>query len=244
MTKTLLPTIIFCLSLAGAAHGQQKSYFPQMTRVQVDTSLNAWFGYEKGTKVINRSLQTLDPRDPYYRDSEAVVLGVLVAQYKAPGMKDSLTVVFESGMSDDPEFSIFGKGQKLIGHVSCLDMYINASGVIYTAGHANNMFNRRRKFQIQKDTLLEVKQPYYYVGLKGQLQKDITLYRDKTGPDVVAQLPKGYEVEVLLAESTTKDYEIDNLFLVRTDFGLVGWLRLSNEDTFGGVLKELYFRGD
>ena len=215
-----------------------------MTRVQVDTSLNAWFGYEKGTKVINRSLQTLDPRDPYYRDSEAVVLGVLVAQYKAPGMKDSLTVVFESGMSDDPEFSIFGKGQKLIGHVSCLDMYINASGVIYTAGHANNMFNRRRKFQIQKDTLLEVKQPYYYVGLKGQLQKDITLYRDKTGPDVVAQLPKGYEVEVLLAESTTKDYEIDNLFLVRTDFGLVGWLRLSNEDTFGGVLKELYFRGD
>ena len=215
-----------------------------MTRVQVDTSLNAWFGYEKGTKVINRSLQTLDPRDPYYRDSEAVVLGVLVAQYKAPGMKDSLTVVFESGMSDDPEFSIFGKGQKLIGHVSCLDMYINASGEIYTAGHANNMFNRRRKFQIQKDTLLEVKQPYYYVGLKGQLQKDITLYRDKTGPDVVAQLPKGYEVEVLLAESTTKDYEIDNLFLVRTDFGLVGWLRLSNEDTFGGVLKELYFRGD
>ena len=215
-----------------------------MTRVQVDTSLNAWFGYEKGTKVINRSLQTLDPRDPYYRDSEAVVLGELVAQYNAPGMKDSLTVVFESGMSDDPEFSIFGKGQKLIGHVSCLDMYINASGVIYTAGHANNMFNRRRKFQIQKDTLLEVKQPYYYVGLKGQLQKDITLYRDKTGPDVVAQLPKGYEVEVLLAESTTKDYEIDNLFLVRTDFGLVGWLRLSNEDTFGGVLKELYFRGD
>jgi hypothetical protein len=57
-------------------------------------------------------------------------------------------------------------------------------------------------------------------------------------------LPKGYEVEVLLAEPLTKDYETDLLFLVRTDFGLVGWLRLENEDMFGGVLTELFFMGD
>lgn len=244
MLKIIFPTALFCLALAISASGQNKSYFPQMTKILVDSSFHAVFGYEKGMQVINRSCRSLDPKDPFYCDSEAVVTGVLVAKYKAPGIKDSLSILFDGGMSDDPEFSILGKGQKLIGHVSCVEMYINASGVIYTAGHANNMFNRRRKFQIQKDTLVEVKQPYYYVGLKGQILKDITLYRDKTGPDVVAQLPKGYEIEVLLSEAPTKDYEIDNLFLVRTDFGLVGWLRLSNEDTFGGVLKELYFRGD
>ncbi|HOY04696.1 MAG TPA: hypothetical protein PLO67_04795 [Saprospiraceae bacterium] len=242
--KTVFPTILLCLALAGAASGQDKSYFPQMTKVLVDTSFHAVFGYEKGVKVLNISCQTLDPKDPFYCDSEAVVSGMIVAKYKAPGIKDSLTILFDTGMSDDPEFSIYGKDQKLVGHVSCVEMYINASGLVYTAGHANNMFNRRRKFQIQKDTLLEIKQPYYYVGIKGPIQKDVTLYKNKTGPETVAQLPKGYEVEVLLAESSNKDYEADLLFLVRTDFGLVGWLRLENEDMFGGVLTELFFMGD
>lgn len=242
--KTILSTTLFCLALAGAASGQDKSYFPQMTKVLVDTSFHAVFGYEKGVKVLNISCQTLDPKDPFYCDSEAVVSGMIVAKYKAPGIKDSLTILFDTGMSDDPEFSIYGKDQKLVGHVSCVEMYINASGLVYTAGHANNMFNRRRKFQIQKDTLLEIKQPYYYVGIKGPIQKDVTLYKNKTGPETVAQLPKGYEVEVLLAESSNKDYEADLLFLVRTDFGLVGWLRLENEDMFGGVLTELFFMGD
>lgn len=215
-----------------------------MTKVLIDTSFHAVFGYEKDVQVLNRSCLTLDPKDPFYCDGEAPVAGFVVAKYKAPGIKDSLTILFDGGMSDDPEFSIYGKGQKLIGHVSCVEMYINASGLVYTAGHANNMFNRRRKFQIQKDTLIEIKQPYYYVGIKGQVEKDITLYKDKKGPDIVAQLPKGYEIEVLLAEATTKDYEADYLFLVRTDFGLAGWLRLTNEDMYGGILKELFFRGD
>lgn len=106
------------------------------------------------------------------------------------------------------------------------------------------MYNRRRKFQLQNDTILEIKQPYNYVGLKGKTEKSITLYKDKTGPDIVAQLPKAYEIEVLLAESPTKDFESDQLFLVRTDFGLVGWLRLSTEDVYEPVLKGLFYAGD
>ena len=215
-----------------------------MSKVTVESSFHAIFGYEKGVNVLKRSCLSLDPKDPFYCDSEAVTSGVIVAMYKAPGIQDSLTILFDGGMSDDPEFSIYRKDQKLLGHVSCVEMYINASGLVYTAGHANNMFNRRRKFQIQKDTLMEIKQPYYYVGIKGPVQKDITLYRGKTGTETVAQLPKGYEVEVLLAEPLAKDYETDYLFLVRTDFGLVGWLRLTNEDMFGGVLTELFFNGD
>jgi hypothetical protein len=127
---------------------------------------------------------------------------------------------------------------------SCTEFYINSFGTIYTTGHVNNMYNRKRKFQIQKDTVIEIKQPYSYVGLKGKILKNIVLYHDKIGNEMVAQLPKGYEIEILLTEAKTKDYESDYNFLVKTDFGLVGWLRLTNEDLFGGILKELYYAGD
>ncbi len=106
------------------------------------------------------------------------------------------------------------------------------------------MYNRKRKFQIQNETINEIKQPYNYVGLKGKTLKDIVLYSEKDGNEVAAKLQAGYEIEILLAESSTKDYEIDHLFLVKTDFGLVGWLRLADEDTYGAILKELYFAGD
>jgi hypothetical protein len=47
-----------------------------------------------------------------------------------------------------------------------------------------------------------------------------------------------------LADATTKDFGMDYNFLVKTDFGLVGWLRLTNDDIYGTVLKELYYAGD
>jgi hypothetical protein len=104
------------------------------------------------------------------------------------------------------------------------------------------MYNRRRKFQIIKDTISQIEQPYNYVGLKGKTLKAITLYKEKTGFDVVAQLSKDHEIEILLAESSTPDFEPDTLFLVKTDFGLVGWLRLAGFAE--QVIEGLYYKGD
>jgi hypothetical protein len=62
-------------------------------------------------------------------------------------------------------------------------------------------------------------------------------------------LPVGYEVEVLLSENYDKfaeniDYPIN--YLVRTSFGLVGWLRLTSEDTYhlDPVIRGLGYLGD
>jgi hypothetical protein len=104
------------------------------------------------------------------------------------------------------------------------------------------MYDRRRKFQIQADTVIEVKQPYNYVGLKGKALRDFVLYKDKQGDEFVAQIPKGYDVEILLAEAETKDFAIDYNFLVKTDFGLVGWLRLDSPTE--QVIEGLYYAGD
>ncbi|MFL5765564.1 MAG: hypothetical protein ACJ77K_16585 [Bacteroidia bacterium] len=157
-------------------------------------------------------------------------------------MNDSVVILFDGGMSDDPAFKIVSKSGKIIANISCRELFLNSSGTMYTSGHVNNMYNRKKKFQIKNDTVLEITQPFSYVGMKGKTLKDIVLYKDKTGDDIVARLPKGYEIEILLCESGAKDYDMDRIFLVKTDFGLLGWLR--DEEINGGVLKELYYAGD
>lgn len=239
--KHLLPALLlFALSASAQNH------FPNLSSITLDTFFHARFGYEAScTRIVNTLCYRLDPKDPFYCPDSTFSGGRVVAKYKSPLFKDSLTILFDPGMSDDPEFSLLTKSQKVLGRVSAVELYINAAGVVYSAGHVNNMYNRKRKFQIGKDTLQEVKQPYNYVGLKGKTLKDIVLHQQKSGSDaVVARLPKGYEVEILLTDAATPDYQADLFYLVKTDFGLVGWLRLSQEDVFGGVLEGLYFRGD
>jgi hypothetical protein len=242
--KTRILILSAFLTSILTALGQTKSYFPTLTKVSIDTSYKAYFGYDKSSRLINKFCGTLDKKDPFYCSESSLIEGVVVARYKNQALKDSVNILFSGGMSDDPEFSVYTKSGRTMGRIACVEFYINSSGTIYTSGHANNMYNRRRKFQIQNDTILEIKQPYNYVGMKGKTQKDITLYKDMQGSDIVAQLPKGYEIEILLTDATTKDYQIDHFFLVKTDFGLIGWLRLTNEDIYGAVLKDLFYAGD
>jgi hypothetical protein len=54
----------------------------------------------------------------------------------------------------------------------------------------------------------------------------------------------GNEVEVLLTESSDKETRAET-FLVKTSIGIIGWLRLKNEEDFyGNILKDLYFAGE
>jgi hypothetical protein len=224
--------------------GQNKSLFPYMTKVSVDKAYNVIFGYEKkSTRLINKPCYLLSKRDPLHCDKDSVITEwVLVAKFKMDIIKDSVNIIYSPGMSDDPGFVISTKTDKIIGRFSCKEFYVNNLGTIYTAGHVNNMYDRRRKYQIQADTVTEVNQPYNFVGLKGKTLKDVTLYKDKTGDKIVAQIPKGYEIEILLAESSTKDFEVEYNFLAKTEFGLVGWLRL---DGFSDrVIEGLYYAGD
>jgi len=225
--------------------GQTKAYFPGLTRISIDTTYNVYFGYDKTTsRFTNTPCHLLNKKDPLYCEFPDSMLETwsLVAKYKSKAFKDSLNIVYSQGMSADPGFVVATKGGRILDTFSCLEFYINSSGTIYTSGHVNSMYNRRRKFQIQVDTILEVQQPYYYVGMKGKSLKDITLFKDRVGNDIVAQVPKDNEIEILLAYGTKKDFEADNLFLVKTDFGIVGWLRLEGyEDQ---VLEDLYYKGD
>ncbi len=237
---------VFAMISSMTLIGQSKNYFPNLTRTAIDTSFGIFFNYDKDfTRFINKPCHELDKKDPHFCDRDSVpVESTVVAKFKNSIVKDSITIVYSEGFSADPGFIVTNKKGKTIGSFSCLEFYINGLGTIYTSGHVNNMYDRRRKFQLKSDTILEIVQPYNYVGVKGKTLKAITLYKDKVGTDVIAQLPKDYEIEILLGDGKTEDYAADSYFLVKTDFGLVGWLRLTNEDQFGAVLKELFFAGD
>jgi hypothetical protein len=245
MTARQLTSVIL-LSIGLTSFGQTKLYFPNLTRSSIDTTYKVFFAYDKKfTRFINGPCYMLDRKDPLFCGKDSVLSEwTVVAKFKNEVLKDSLIIIYSEGMSADPGFVVTKKTGELISRFSCVEFYINGSGTIYTSGHVNNMYNRRRKFQIQNDTIIEIKQPYNFVGLKGKTLKAITLYNAKVGDEIVAQIPKEYDIEILLAEATTEDFDIDYNFLVKTDFGLVGWLRLTNDDLYGTVLEELYYAGD
>lgn len=147
--------------------------------------------------------------------------------------KQKHTVVFTMGPSADPAF-IFYKGDKEIGRIAGLELYVPGNGSIYVSGHTNNMYDQRKKFIVQNGQIKEAHQPYYYVGLSTTTTKPIKLYHNKSYKRELASLPKGAEIEVLINEG--HDY------LVRTSFGLTGWVKISTPTQTG--IDGLFYAGD
>jgi len=170
--------------------------------------------------------------------------------------KNEYLVIFCEGISVDPFFEIYrivGEKQEIdssfqiyaitneakrkIGGISGLEIVIPGNGNVYVYGHTNNMFNMRRKFTLKDDQLEEIKQPFYYVGLVSKTTQSVNLFSDISSKEKVAQLPAGYEVEVLINKG-------DN-YLIKTPFGLTGWISIP----FGTMseqtpIKGIYFAGD
>lgn len=169
--------------------------------------------------------------------------------------KEKYIVVFSEGASVDPFFVIHHINEKhgidstfkiyamindekrAIGGIKGLELIIPGNNSVYVSGHTNNMFNMRRKFLLKDNRLEEIRQPFYYVGLKSETLQPVELYSDTSHEIKVAHLPAGYQVEVLVNKGD--DY------LLKTPFGLTGWIRIP----FGTFaertpIKGIYFAGD
>ncbi|NLO70747.1 MAG: hypothetical protein GX102_07405 [Porphyromonadaceae bacterium] len=212
-------------------------------------SLKSLFGYEPSVFTrIQKRIEDLPKNDVCYAEENDMDF-VLVGRYKNASMKQAVNILFSPGPSTDPTFYITDENNHLVWEFLTENVCINASGVIYTSGNLNKMFDERCKFQLKNTFVEEVKQPYLYVGIKDKLLKPVKLYSQKSGGEVVATLPAGYEIEVLLSEDYQKlgnEFEISRNYQVRTAFGLVGWLRLTDDDTYymDPVVKGLGYYGD
>ena len=153
--------------------------------------------------------------------------------------EDKFAIVFDSGPSYDPSFRIYRMkdGEEIIiKRISGLEIAVPGDGAVYVSGHINNMFNKRRKFVVENDKMIEIIQPFYYVGLESETTKEIELFRSTEYNEPVIKLPAGAKVEVLINKND--DY------LVRTSFGLTGWIHIPPVHISLTPIKGLYFRGD
>ena len=250
--KTL--SLVFLLSLAAQiVIGQAKDAFPQLKWINPgqDTAYpDGKFGYDPATfTYIGKELQKLPKTDVCYQAENGDEY-ILIGHYKSVSIKENINILFTPGASGDPQFRISDAKNKVLWEQVADEMCINGNGVIYTAGNTDKMFNERRKYQLSGNKIVETKQPFCYVGFKGKLLKSVTLYSQKEGGTVVANLPAGYEIEVLLAEEdyTAGEYGegLPMNYLACTAFGLVGWLRLTKDDVHNSnpVLRGLGYMGD
>ena len=180
-----------------------------------------------------------------------------IVDFRLGGIRFSVS--FDPGPSEDPSYVVI-VGEEAEEHnpknrpsISGRRLFFSESGNMYADGAVNTCFNVRRKYIVSGKKIKEVKQPYYLVDLPCQLSADLVMTSRPCGQgDVVATLPKGTTVHVLLTLShdfpgPCGEIEARHLaFLVRTPFGLVGWAqtREGHLTTPGSPLDCIRWMGD
>jgi len=157
------------------------------------------------------------------------------------------TIDCDNGPSADLSCTIFRETPQGLNKVATLGgerFIFPGNGVLYTDGKNDERFDVRRKYTWHDGKLTEVKQPFYYVGLDSRTLVDLDIYSSKDFRQPVAHLPKGTTVTVLLNEVVDKgndEYDVGNC-LVKTPFGLVGWVRSTVDQP--PVIDDLLYHGD
>jgi hypothetical protein len=230
-------------SLSGKSNDQKP--FPFLERQQLGGAVIAYS--PKDVVMIIKRTDQLDADHPLYCEDGMCDQTVVLKTAISPALKMEYLVVYSPGPSADPTFIFYdasdvGHGKALFT-IGCTTLYIPENGNIYTTGHTNNMFNMRRKFRVNLREFTEEVQPFYYVGLTTKTRRAMKLYDQPQGGKVIAQIPANYAVEVLVAEFS------DGLFirnyLIKTQFGLTGWVRLRENQIYGNAdIEGLFYAGD
>jgi len=149
-------------------------------------------------------------------------------------------IEYTPGPSCDPSFIFYNNILQSLnyGHeLTALKLLIPGNGYFYAWGHIDNDYNQVRKYHIKNNKITEVKQPFYYVGLETKTNKNLILYDDTLLTNIVANLPSGSRLTVLI--------NISSYYLIKTPLGLTGWIKLHPEAMWNGkTIEGLFFKGD
>lgn len=145
-------------------------------------------------------------------------------------------ICFDPGASDDPAYIVVdAKTYKPLGVIDTDHLLLPGNGFIYAIGRTNKLHTERRKFAVRDSKVVEFKQPFLYVGLESHANRALALTSSKESTDIVASIPKGERLTVLISDG--------DWLLIKTNFGLVGWLQTSS-DREALEVEGIYFDGD
>ncbi len=240
MKKAIL--VIYLSHLTFLIFGQTTKPFPYLLEItHADDSTVHLYVDKHKTEIFNQKLSELNKNHPLYTSEDCESGMTLLAITSIDNSSRKYAIVY--GFCPEPEFHLYSASDlsKFYGAVGGVNMYIPGNGSLYVSGHLNSNFDRKVKLKFENNELKEVKQPLYYVGLKTKTLKPITLYQTKEFKNVVANLPENYRVEVLLAET---GYRHEDYYLIKTDFGLVGWAKIKAGQYSAIDIEGIYFNGD
>jgi len=224
--------------------------FAHLTTLTIDSTLEKYFS--NITIRFDKSISTVIDSMYYFTDRDGSILNEdykfrrLIVTKIDRNDDARYTIDFYPGMSVDPSFRIYinvgNELKRLSPWINGTQLTVPGDGYIYISGHTNNTFDQKRLFRIEGDEIIEVVQPYYYVGLQSVTNREIVLM-SLAGP--VVTLLQGTSVTVLL-----KQIEPNQKFsyLLKTDFGLVGWVQFKPEELYmwnkPNPIEGLYYNGD
>jgi uncharacterized membrane protein len=145
---------------------------------------------------------------------------------------------FDSGPSADPAFVITDeKSGVVLGSIGGESLIIPGNGFIYVSGRANRLHQEQDKYTIRDGKLVEIAQPFSYVGLKSKAKVPLKLLAKKDEGEVIANVPAGDAVEVVLRDGEH--------LLIKTNFGLLGWWKANtNVMADNAEIEGIYYAGD
>ncbi len=197
--------------------------FPGLTEMEF-TGGSIFYNLELA-EPISKMNRIYNTRDPAAANAKIIDEGpVLIRSRLSPESEDIFEISFKWGPGSTNNFNIkkIGGRRTEPAFFHGDKMYIPGNGYIYVEGHVNSAFNHRRKYRWEDGRFWEAPQAAYYVGLKTYITAPLKLYRDTTYTEVVASLSENQPVEVLIVGNSWKK----NDFLLKTPFGLTGWVRI------------------
>ncbi len=163
---------------------------------------------------------------------------VRVLETKIDGERgESYFVDFSPGPSVDPSFQIFAAdGKTELGVIEGDFLMIPGNGFLYSYQRSDRDFLQRRKYRLREGKVVEVLQPFLFVGLEGRALKEIVLLSQKGSGERVATIAKGDKVFVVLNDG--------GFYLVKTKTGLLGWVCFGEQGQQAEWVEGLFFAGD
>jgi len=145
---------------------------------------------------------------------------------------------FDPGPSADPVYTITDeKTGRKVGEIAADVLVTPGNGFIYAVGRTDKMHTERRKYAVKEGKLIEIEQPFSYVGLDTKANVALKLTAKKGGGETIADIPKGSEVQVVLRDG---DY-----LLLKSSFGLVGWWKMRKDvQAADAEIEGIYYAGD
>jgi len=217
----------------------------QLIKTVVDTDLGVQLFYVDS--LVDLKLIKLDALPEYhafYDPDNDDDNGIYVMDVRF-GESELLTfhVVYWPGYSVDPVFYFYHPEdlEVPIYIVEGMNLYIPGGGIFYTSGHINSFFDLRQKYSAIDGKFRHHRQNYQYVGLKTKALIDLELLEFPNGDITVTTVKAGENIEVLISAISDQGY---NVFLIKNDFGIVGWYELTVDGFYGAHIESLFFRGD